>query len=280
MVAKPALNHRPFDPETKKRILAESIIQDLIRDWRARAEVGPVVDFGWTMCPLVPVLNDAFADQLKVLIIHRHPIAAAASIATMGSYGDFDHEYYALSPMHARVRYPHYAERWRRMSCFEKSLYRWLETTTYAEEVAKWLPAERCLVVKFEEMIKSDPTLEAIARFTGFPVTHPLSRAQEDNALKTHNLERYPVGGEWRYYRDYPEVLDLARKLDYDMELDCVERIVRKYQLPPGILPFIRSMTGFWKLKSHAGSALRKLGLRRPYPDKAKMQRQLSGQIY
>lgn len=280
MVVKPALSHRPFDRETKERILSEPIIQDLIRQWKTKAEVGPVVDFGWTMCPLVPVLEDAFGDQLRVLVIHRHPITAAASIATMGSYWDFDHEYYAISPMHARVRFPHYAARWSQMTPFEKCLFRWLETTAYGEEVRDVLPRQRWLAVTFEEMIKSDEVLENIARFLGFSVSKPLARAREDNALKTHNLERYPVGKEWRNYVDYPEVLDYARRLNYDMQMENVERLVRKYQLPPGILPYIRNRTGFWNLRSRAGVAIRKLGLRREYPDKARMYRQLKGQLY
>jgi hypothetical protein len=280
MVVKPAWYHRPFDQETKQKILAEPTIRDLIGQWRARSEIGPVVDFGWTMCPLVPVLHDAFGEQLKVLVIRRHPISAAASIATMGSYWDYEHEYYALSPRHARVRFPHYAERWSRMSCFEKCLFRWLETTAYGEEMTDWLPPGQWLVVNFEELIKSDAILESIARFAGFSVSKPLVRAQEANALQTHNLERYPVGKEWRRYIDYPEVLEYARKFNYNMEADYVESLVKKYLLPPGLLPFIRNVTGYWSLRSRAGVALRKLGLRREYPDKAKMQRQLRGQVY
>jgi hypothetical protein len=280
MVVKPALYHRPFDQETKQKILAEPIIQDLIRQWRAKAEAGPVVDFGWTMCPLVPVLHGAFGDQLRVLVIHRHPISAAASIATMGSYWDFDHVYYALSPMHARVRFPHYAQRWSRMSPFEKCLFRWMEATAYGEELCRWLPAEQWMVVSFEDLINSDSTLEAIARFLGFDVSQPLVRAQENNAIRRHSLERYPVGNEWRRYVDFPEVLDYAHQLEYNMEIGYLERLVRNYQLPPGLLPYIRNVTRFWKWRSRAGIAIRKLGLRREYPDKARMIRQLKGQLY
>jgi hypothetical protein len=280
MVVKPALRHRPFDPQTKQKILADPIIPDLIRQWQARAEIGPVVDFGWNMCPLVPVLHDAFGDQLRVLVIRRHPISAAASIATMGSYWDTDHEYYALTPFHARVRFPDYAGRWRRMSCFEKCLFRWLETTAYGEEIIHWLPPRHTLAVRFEDMIKCDEILETIASFLGFSVSKPLVRAQEENALQTYNLERFPVGKEWRHYVDYPVVLEYARKLNYNMEMEYVEGLVRKYLLPPGILPFIRNVTGFWSLKSRAGIALRKLGLRREYPVDARIARQLNGQIY
>jgi hypothetical protein len=198
----------------------------------------------------------------------------------MGSYWDYDHEYYAISPMHARVRFPQYAERWSRMSCFEKCLFRWLETTAYGEEVMSRLPYCPALVVKFEEMIKSDDILENIARFLGFESSGPLRRAHEDNALKRHNLERYPVGNEWERYRSYPEVLEYARKLGYNMDPDEVARLVSKYHLPPGVLPYLRHRTGFWRLRSRAGVAMRKLGLRREYPDKARMQRQLQGQIY
>jgi hypothetical protein len=279
MVVKPALFHRPFDRETKEKILAEPIIRELIHQWRTQAEVGPVVDFGWTMCPLVPVLHDTFGDQLRVLVIHRHPIAAAASIATMGSYWDFDHEYYALSPSHARVRFPHYAERWGRMSCFEKCLFRWLETTAYGEEITLRLPSEQWLVVRFEELIKSDQVLETIARFLGFSVTTPLVRSPDDNAIRSNSLETYPVGKEWRNYVHYPEVLEYARKLQYDMGIECAQQLAARYRRPSGILPFVRNVTRFWKLKSRAGRALRKLGLRPEYPDKARMYRQLKGQL-
>jgi hypothetical protein len=279
MVARPAVNHRAYDEEAKKRILAEPIFQRTLRLWQEQAQAGPVIDFGWTTAPLVPAFREVLGDQLQVLVIHRHPIALAASLATMGTYKDFTHENYTLTPMLPGARFPHLAERWGRMSCFEKCLFRWMETTAYGLELPARVPGLRCQTLGFDEMVRSDQALQRIADFVGLPRLPQIARSLETNRLDRRNLERYPLQGEWRSYQDYADLQGLAQQLGYDMGEAHVAKMIEKYQMPPGALPFLRHVTGYWKLRSKVGMAVRALGLRKPYGDVAKMRRQFSGQL-
>jgi hypothetical protein len=279
MVAQPAAFHRSFDPEIKKKILSLPILQDLLGRWRRQAKMGPVVDFGWTMSSLVPAFYDALGDQLRVLVLHRHPIAAAASFATMGFNRYLKHANYALTPRHARVRYPQYAGRWDQMSSFEKCLYRWLEVTAYGLELKSVLPELPCMVVAFEELVRSDSLLENIAEFLGFAKTDELVRGEETNSLENRCTEVSPIGREWRQYRDFPELLELAQQLGYNVEEANVQRLIAKYQLPPGVLPILRNVSGYWRLKSRVGNFMETLGLRKTNDGMLKLRRQMSGQI-
>jgi hypothetical protein len=279
MVAQPAAFHRGYDVQTRRQILSMPIIQDLLARWRQQAETGPVVDFGWTMSSLVPAFYEALGEQFRVFVLHRHPISAAGSFATMGFNKALRHERYALTPTHPRVRYAHYQDRWGRMSPFEKCLFRWLEVTAYGLELESHVPRNQYLVVGFEELVKSEATLAKIGQFLGYPSDRQLTRGAETNSVERRSREMNPVGREWRNYRHFPELLDLARGLGYNMEEAHVASLIRKYQLPPGILPYLRSVSGYWRLKSRAGNALETLGLRKENDGKLKLRRQLDGQI-
>jgi hypothetical protein len=279
MVGQPAAFHRAYDQQTKQQILSMPILQDLLGRWRAAAQSGPVVDFGWTMSSLVPAFYDTLGEQFRVLVLHRHPVSAAASFATMGFNKTLKHERYALTPMHARVRFAHYADRWGRMSTFEKCLFRWMEVTAYGIELEALLPGHQYKIVSFDELVRSDGVLESIGRLLGFSREAPLVRAVETNSLDHRSREMYPIGKEWRNYKRFPELLELARTLGYDMDEAHVEHLVKKYQRPPGVLPFLRSTSGYWKWKSRAGNLLESVGLRRKNDGKLKLRRQLDGTI-
>ena len=141
-----------------------------------------------------------------------------------------------------------------------------------------WQVTARSLV-GFDEMVRSDQALQRIADFVGLPRLPQIARSLETNRLDRRNLERYPLQGEWRSYQDYADLQGLAQQLGYDMGEAHVAKMIEKYQMPPGALPFLRHVTGYWKLRSKVGMAVRALGLRKPYGDVAKMRRQFSGQL-
>lgn len=91
-ITKPAVFHRAYDHQTKAEILSQPIIKNLLQLWQSQAEKGPVVDFGFTMSAIVPVFHDVLGDQLRVLVLHRHSIAVAASCATLGWYTQYSDE--------------------------------------------------------------------------------------------------------------------------------------------------------------------------------------------
>ena len=66
-------------------------------------------------------------------------------------------------------------------------------------------------------------------------------------------VERRPVGDEWRRVFDFPEVMELATSMGFDMSPDRVETLVAKYRLH-GVLPRIRHATGYWALREQIGS--------------------------
>jgi hypothetical protein len=279
MAARPAVYHRAFDQPTKKEILSQPLIQKTLRLWRAQAESGPVVDFGWTTAPLAPAFHDVLGDQLRVLVIHCHPIDVAASLANMGTYKEYCHENYTLTPRLPWARYPQFADRWDEMSCFEKCLFRWLETTFYGLELPRRIPGLKTLTLGFDEVVGSEQTFFQIANFIGLPRLSQPAHSVEANKLARRSLERYPLRDEWRKYREYPELLYLARQLGYNMDEAFVEELIKEHQLPLGTLPFLRHVTGYWNLRSKVGTLVRTLGLLDQYPEVSKMRRQLSGRL-
>jgi hypothetical protein len=281
MVGQPAAFHRCYDAQTKERILSTPVILDMLRLWQERAKTGPVVDFGWSMSSLVPAFYDELGEQLRVLVLHRHPISAAASFATLGFYKWHTNPRYAITPMHPRVQFPQYAALWNRMSSFERCLYRWLEVTAYGIELRSKIPPAQYKMIGFEELVKSEESLESIARFLGFSKTKEgrLEPAPEMNAVDIRSREVFPIGREWRNYLQFPDLLDVARQLGYNMEEDYVAQMIQKYQRPPGLLPFLRNVSGYWRVKSRVGNALRALGLRGIRDGEVKLYRQLSGQL-
>ena len=84
---------------------------------------------------MVPALYEMLGDHLRVLVLHRHPVSVAASHAIKGHYTKNRSQAWAISPMHNRVKFPEFQDRWSTMSPFEKCLYRWLEITESGFEI-------------------------------------------------------------------------------------------------------------------------------------------------
>ena len=262
-ITKPAIFFRCYQKSRQIEMMNHPEIRALLTMWRASAKFGPVVDFGWTMSSLVPAFYNEFGDQLRVLVIHRHPILFAASACVGGAYSEYKSESHTLSPMYSGARYKEFKDRWKTMTPFEKCLYRWLEVTAYGFEVKEIYPNLNHLIVKSDDIFSSDKTLEEIAQFLGLKLVQKIERSNDANPASIFSIEQRPIKDEWRNYKSHPKIIQLGEKLGYDLEKRCVEKIIRKYQLPSGILPFLRHKSGYWRLKSSIGNMLRAWGLRK-----------------
>jgi hypothetical protein len=240
--------------------MANDAIRDLVNHWLRISQTGPVVDFGWTMRSLIPYLQRKAGPQLKILYIHRHPIEVAASYKLIGSYSIYNSPQWAITPWHPRAQYPQFQDRWKGMTPFEKCLYLWLEVNAAALELQEQYSNLGFLSIKSDLLFKNNDTLESIAKFTGFYQEGiDIKRSGEKNRRQLFLLERRPVEAEWINYKKHPEVISLGDKLGYNMEEDYVVKLISKYQLPKGLMPFLRNRSGFWAHKENAGRLLRSI---------------------
>lgn len=257
-----AVHFRGYDTQAQREMVGTSAIADVLDEWSLRAEGGPVVDFGWTMASLAPVLYERLRDRARVLVIHRHPVEAAASCAVRGHYTINKSPAWAITPMHQRARYWQFSDRWAGMTPFEKGLYRWLEVTAYGLELKTVYPGLAHMVVPSDAVFNPGGALRQIADFCGFVVRGNIRRASDRNAAQAHHVEQMPIKSEWEAYARHPEVVELGESLGYDMSKRHVAEVVHKYQLPGGIGPWIRHRTGFWPLRFAIGRLLRALRIR------------------
>ena len=257
------LYHRCYSSELQDE-MANKEIKELIENWTEVSRTGPVVDFGWTMRSLVPYLYDEIGTQLKVLYIHRHPIAVAASFKLIGSYSIYNSPEWTITPSHPRALYPEFEKRWSAMTAFEKCLYLWLEVNAYALEIKEKYPKIEFLEVKSEALFTSNVALEDIARFTEFyKEGQDIKPSIDKNPRDQFSLERRPIKNEWLNYERHPEVISFAKELGYNMDKNEIAKFIHKYQLPKGMLPFIRNKSGYWQHKENLGKLLRRFGLRK-----------------
>ncbi|QEF99474.1 hypothetical protein Mal15_35390 [Stieleria maiorica] len=254
--------HRCYDP-TSRSDMVNAEIRSLLTHWKSVAKSGPVVDFGWTMRSLVPYFYEQLANQLRVLYVHRHPIEVAASFKLIGNYSIYNSEDWAIIPRHPNALYPQFAARWDSMTPFEKCLYYWLEVNAAAQELKQVYPELNVLEVKSSDLFRSEDVLQSIVEFTGFDCyNRPVDKSRERNRREIFLLERRPIGQEWIRYQEHPEIIEFAQRLGYDMSKEFVESLIPKYQLPPGVVPWLRNRSGYWALKESVGKTLRKVGLR------------------
>lgn len=239
-------------------------IDGLLKRWVETSKSGPVVDFGWTMRALAPYFADKLHEQLRVIHLHRHPVSVAASFKLIGSYDNFNSPDWAITPFHPRAKFPGFQSRWESMSAFEKCLYLWLEVNAFGREFRNRHPHIKFLEVRSDQLFKDDEVLTNVAEFTGFwaRTDKKIERSAKENTYNKFSLERRPVGHEWMNYSRHPEIIDFAEELGYSMDYDTVARMIPKYQLPKGIMPYLRNKSGYWAVRQEVGTALRSLGLR------------------
>lgn len=116
-----------------------------------------------------------------------------------------------------------------------------------------------------EQIFKNESFLNTIAEFSGFetdPDRIGLKAAVHTKKTFNPEIEIKPVGEEWHKYKLYSHVIQLAEKMGYDMSKETVSRLISKFQLSLGIMPWVRHKTGYWNHRKRVGDLLRKAGLR------------------
>lgn len=262
---------RCFDAERQDRALQDPVIGGLVRELVRSAETRPVLVFGNTLSHLAPVFHRLLGDRLRLLHLHRDPVVTAASIfvktrpewwSRAGKFEDDTHGL-RITPFDPHARFREYRSRWASLTLFEAILYQWLERHAFALETRERMTDVAFLSLRSEDLF-ADPAaaVETVARFAGLdppgPTAHGGARRNESWA---RSLESRPLSEEWRVYGGHPAVIELARRLGHPMDADWLEREMVRYQLPRGLLPWLRHRTGFWERRARAAHWLRRSGI-------------------
>lgn len=271
--ARPRHLFRCYDAELQDLALADPEIGGFVRGVARTSEDKPVLLFGNTLSHLAPVFRRVLGDRLRLLHLHRDPVITAASIwvktrPEWWHLRSYDEDPYGvrISPFDPHVRFVSYRDRWETLSLFERILYQWLERHTAALEAHDRMPGIPFLSLRSEDLF-ADPlaTIDRLAEFVGLDPPERASReAPRRNATWDRTLEVRPIGDAWRAYRSHPEVLELAERLGHPHDPADLERQMERYQLPGGLMPWIRHRTGYWELRDRASHWLRGRGILPP----------------
>lgn len=267
---------RCFDAERQNIALEDPIIGGFVRGVVASAEKRPVLIFGNTLSHLAPVFHRVLGDRLRLLHLHRDPVINSASIYVktrpeLWRLGRFEDDLYGLriSALDPHARFIEYRDRWSSLTEFEVVLYQWLERHAYAVEAAARMPEIPFLSLRSEDLFEDpDPVIEDLARFVGLDSPGSIGgRKARRNETWVRILERRPLGERWRVFAAHPAVMELASELGHPMDADALEREMSRYQLPPGVLPWLRHRTGYWEWRGRAADWLRARGVVPPVTD-------------
>lgn len=242
------------------------------------AETRPVLIFGNTLSHLAPVFHRVLGDRLRLLHLHRDPVRTAASIyvktrpewwSRVGRYED-DPYGLRITPFDPHARFVEYRDRWAEMTLFDKILYQWLERHASALETAEKLADVPCHSLRSEDLFADpDAAIRGLAAFAGLEPPSPVVRHSRRNETWDRSRERQPLGELWRTYAEHPAVLELAAELGHRMDPESLERAMARYQLPPGILPWLRHRTGYWDRRARFAQWLRDRDVVPPATDDA-----------
>jgi hypothetical protein len=277
--ARPRHLFRCFDAERQAFALADPDIGGFVRGVARSSEEKPVLIFGNTLSHLAPVFHRVVGDRLKFLHLHRDPVVTAASTYVKTkpewwSRPNYDDDPYGIriSPFDPHARFVEYRDRWARMSLFEMILYQWLERHAAALETRERMPEVPFLSLRSEDLFRDpEATIATLAEFVGLDSPEPPApKSPRQNATWDRTRELRPLGDVWRAYRSHPAVLELAAELGHPHDPRALERQMERYQLPPGLLPWIRHRTKYWQLRGRAASRLRGLGIVPPPADGAR----------
>ncbi len=246
-------NFRCYSAAEQEYMLQNNDLYNEICWMLEEAKRRPVCEFGHYMISAVPLIYRLIPDALRVLIVHRHPVEVAGSLAIRGHYTVNKSRTWALTPMHARVNYPQYTDHWEALSAYEKVLYAWLEINRYATELPQRLPEVKMMTVPSSAIFSSTSRLRKMAYFCGMdPVKIP-DLFPRQNAAMDVNRETTPLKREWEKTLYHTEVVKLAETLGYDMSLSYIRERVAHYQRPRGLGPLLRRVSGYWYIRRNIG---------------------------
>lgn len=277
--ARPRHLFRCFDAERQDIALADPEIGGFVRGIARSSEEKPVLIFGNTLSHLAPVFHRVVGDRLKFLHLHRDPVVTAAStyVKTRPEWWSrpaYEDDPYGIriSPFDPYAKFVEYRDRWAGMSLFEMILYQWLERQAAALETHERMPEVPFVSLRSEDLFDDpDAAIRRLAEFVGLPSPEPPARqAPRKNATWDRTRELRPLGDAWRVYASHPAVLELAAGLGHPLDPQALERQMRRYQLPRGLLPWIRHRTRYWELRGRVARRLRDMRILPPPSDSAR----------
>ena len=274
--ARPRHLFRCFEPERQDAALRDPAIGGLVRDVARSSGRKPVLMFGNTISHLAPVFHRELGSRLRLLHLHRDPVVTAASMYVRirpewWRRPAYDEDPYGMriSPFDPHARFVEYRDRWADLSLFERILYEWVERHAAALETHERLPEVPFLSVSSEELFEAPAeVVERVAEFVGLdPPERAAGTATRRNETWSRSREQRPLGDAWRAYASHPLVLELAERLGHRLDSGRLEREMTRYQLPPGVMPWIRHRTKYWELRGRAAGWLRERGIVPPASD-------------
>jgi hypothetical protein len=277
--ARPRHLFRCFDAERQEIALADPEIGGFVRGIARSSEERPVLIFGNTLSHLAPVFHRVVGDRLRLLHLHRDPVVTAAStyVKTRPEWWSrpaYEDDPYGIriSPFDPHARFVEYRDRWAGMSLFEWILYQWLERHAAALETHERIPEAPFLSLRSEDLFAApDTTIATLAEFVGLDSPEsPEGKGPRRNATWDRTRELRPLGDAWRAYESHPAVLELAAELGHPHDPEALERQMERYQLPPGVLPWIRHRTRYWELRRRTARRLRDMRILPPATDSAR----------
>jgi hypothetical protein len=149
-----------------------------------------------------------------------------------------------LDPRASRTFHPEYRDTWKKLSPFEKNLFRWAEINSYADELKTLYPDRPLMRVRVEDISKD--VLHDIARFLGLPERNG-DRIPNFNSQRNKRRFLRPIRDAFNLLSNHVYVIGLAESLGYDCSSESVRGIESNYDCPSG---FIYSLSGFvWRFR-------------------------------
>jgi hypothetical protein len=259
-ITKPKIFNRIYDSERLQEALNDPNLAPYLHQWKNKLLETSVIETGWTACHLAPVLYHIFGNQFRIIILHRNPINYAFSRAAMGSYHPrtFYGTAHDVTPFDQWSIAPEYKKRWVEMNHFEKCMFWWYIVYRESIEFINKYPEVPCLRSSSEDLFSGKST-NAILDFLGLDVQKLSHPDVPKNENPIFSRETFPICGEWISWRNHPEILRFAESYGYQFDPIEIEKISLKYRLPPGIGPWIRNRTGYWRIRRHLSLTFRAL---------------------
>jgi hypothetical protein len=195
------------------------------------------VETGWPIFGAVPLLAARFPDRLRLVHVTRHPVPSALSHLAHSSYAGSprDDDYTrmgTLGPSDPNVFHPQYAQRWDRLSPYERCLFWWTEVHLFALEAEARLRDVPFLRVKAEAMLAADEgTLSRLSTHLELPDDGRLAARTDCLVDRWHH--RTDLDVDFLQIEDHPATARLAKRLGYSIDDVDADALSARYAGQP-----------------------------------------------
>ncbi len=175
------------------------------------------VEVGWPCFGAIPAFIEKL-ENVKIVILIRHPVRYAISIAAHNFFKNIN-DIRVPNLINSNILNKDYD--WNNMIFYERALWFWLELYSYSQELREKYPNISFFEVKSEDLFNGSKVKD-LCNFL-------------DLEYKEFDLDVYD-----RYYRNspikywkkifaYPDIVDLATSLGYELEESFEKELVDRY---------------------------------------------------